>query len=332
MRNLGQVAGLGNDNNDLHIPEAWALTSVSSDVVVAVIDDGVELAHPDLNLVQGYNYDGTMGGGPPGASESHGTACAGNVGAKMNNNTGVIGTAPGVKIMPVYSGGTESSLASSIDVAVAHGADVLSNSWGWVGAPVTAIEDAIDDALAAGVAVLFAAGNGPDRPPWTYEVAFPGNLTVAKDIVTVGASSLTDEHKAAASSDGEFAWGSSYVGDGPDVVSPGPWSYTTDRLGANGYNNGSILSDDDYTPTFGGTSSSTPKVAGIVALMLSANPNLTPAQIKQILRSTADDIDAQGVDDKTGAGRVNAYEAVRVAQQMVGGIFPVSIYLLNILQ
>ena len=214
-------------------------------------------------------------------------------------------------------GSTFDNVASAIDVAVANGAHVLSNSWGWVGAPSTVIETAIDDALAAGRAVIFAAGNGPDRSPWTYDVAFPGSLTATKDIVTVGASSLTDEHKAAASSDGQFGWGSSYVGSGPDVVAPGPWSYTTDRQGSAGYNDGTALSDSNYDPTFGGTSSSTPKVAGIVALMLSANPNLTPAQIKSILRSTADDIDATGDDDKTGAGRVNAYGAVMAAKQML---------------
>ena len=136
------------------------------------------------------------------------------------------------------------------------------------------------------------------------------------DVICVGASSPTDEHKAAASSDGQFSWGSSYVGDGPDVVAPGPWSYSTDRLGVDGYNDGSLIdptdpTSADYNPGFGGTSSSTPKVAGIVALMLSANPDLTPAEVKQVLRNTAEDIDAPGIDDKTGAGRVNAYKAVK---------------------
>jgi subtilisin family serine protease len=318
LRNMGQVAGLGTDDNDLHVPEAWSVGSVSSSVVVAVIDNGVDLTHPDLNLVEGYDYNGTVGGGPKDAGENHGTACAGNVGAIYNNSLGVIGTAPGIKIMPIYGGATEADLASSIDVAVQHDAKVLSNSWGWVSAPSTAIEDAIDAALAADRAVIFAAGNGPDRTPWTYKVAFPGSLTGSKDIITVGASSLTDEYKGAASSDGQFGWGSSYVGDGPDVVAPGPWSYTTDRQGSDGYNNGSELSDADYDPTFGGTSSSTPKVAGIAALMLSVNPNLTPTQIKSILRETADDIDEPGEDDKTGAGRVNAYKAVIKSKQMAG--------------
>ncbi len=315
MKNAGQIAGLGGDSNDMNVPEAWDLVSVSPDVVVAVVDSGVDLTHPDLNLVAGYDPDGTTGGGPRG---SHGTACAGNVGAKRNNSLGVIGTAPGVKIIPVYMGGNYTEIANAIDVAVAHDADVLSNSWGWVGAPSADIAGAINDALNAGRVVLFAAGNGPDRAPWTYDVAFPGNLTGSTDVICVGASSPTDEHKAAASSDGSFAWGSSYVGDGPDIVAPSPWSYTTDIQGAGGYHDGSLLNPSDanradYTPTFGGTSSATPKVAGVVALILSANPDLKPAQVKKILRETADDIDLPGVDDKTGAGRVNAEKAVKEA-------------------
>jgi subtilisin family serine protease len=131
--------------------------------------------------------------------------------------------------MPVYLGGTFAEIAQAIDVAVAGGAHVLSNSWGWVGAPSPAIASAIRRALDAGVAVLFAAGNGPDRPPFTYDTAFPCNLTATTDLICVGASSPTDEHKGSASSDGSTWWGSSYIGSGPDVVAPSPWSYTTDR-------------------------------------------------------------------------------------------------------
>jgi len=315
FKNAGQIAGLGDDSNDMNIPEAWNLVTLSNSIVVAIIDSGVDLGHADLNLDTGYDPDGSVGGS---ARSSHGTSVAGNAGAIGDNSIGVMGTAPGVRIMPVYRGSTNSENADAIDTAVANGADILSNSWGWVGAPSTDIEDAITDALAANVVVLFAAGNGPDRSPWTYDVAFPASLCGTTDVICVGASSPTDEHKAAASSDGSFWWGSSYLGDGPDVVAPSPWSYTTDRSGADGYNDGSLIdptdpASADYTPTFGGTSSSTPKVAGIVALMLSANPGLTPAQVKQILRDTADDIDQPGVDDKTGAGRVNAYAAVRDA-------------------
>ena len=311
-KNTGQIAGYGNDSNDLHLAEAWAQVSVSTSLVVAVIDCGVE-PHPDLNLVAGYDYNGLAGGTPKSSADNHGTAVAGNVGAIRNNGKGVMGSAPGVKIMPIYYGYYVADLAKAIDTAVAKGARVLNNSWGFTGLYVADVERAVREALSAGVVVLFAAGNGPDRSPWGWDVAFPANLTETLDVIAVGASSLTDEHKATASSDGSCFWGSSYIGAGPDVCVPSPWSYTTDRLGALGYNNGSDLSDTNYTSSFGGTSSSCPKLAGIVALMLSKNPDLTPADVKRILRETADDIGSPGVDDQTGAGRVNAYAAVMAA-------------------
>ena len=208
------------------------------------------------------------------------------------------------------SGDTYAEIAMAVNTAVAKGAKVMNNSWGWVGAPDSTIETAVNNALAAGVVVVFAAGNGPDRSPYTYDVAFPGNMTSNTDVICIGATSQTDEHKASASSDGQFSWGSSYIGSGPDVCAPGPWSYTIDRLGADGYNDGSLLPDPDYAPSFGGTSSAAPKASGIVALLLSANPDLTPAEIKNILRTTADDIDIPGIDDKTGAGRINAHSAL----------------------
>jgi hypothetical protein len=315
LNNAGQIAGLGGEENDLHLPEAWDLVSVSPDVVVAVIDNGVDLAHADLNLVTGYDYDGSEGGGPKDANHNHGTNVAGNIGAIGNNSLGVVGTAPGVKIMPIYIGETWADRANAIDVAVDNGADILNNSWGQVDAQFTDVENAIRDALAAGCIVIFAAGNGPDRSPWSYQTAFPCELTASTDLICVGATSPTDEHKGAASSDGQFGWGSSYVGNGPDVCAPGPWSYTTDRTGTAGENDGSAIDPDDpvsadYWHDFGGTSSAAPKVAGIAALLLSANPSLTPADVKRILRDTADDIDLFGADEKTGAGRVNAYQAL----------------------
>lgn len=147
-------------------------------------------------------------------------------------------------------------MALGIDLAVQHGARVLSNSWGWVAAPSAVIEDAVRDALAANRVVVFATGNGPDRSPYSYDVAFPALLTATTDVIAVGASTLTDEYKGAAGSDGLFSWGSSYVGPGPDVVAPGSWSYTTDRRGVLGYNAGPADTgiDADYTHDFGGTS------------------------------------------------------------------------------
>jgi subtilisin family serine protease len=317
LENTGQIAGEGGRNHDMKVPEAWKIAPVSPNIVVAVIDDGVELRHPDLNVVAGYRPDGSPGGAPPDDQSNHGTSVAGNIGAIRNNHIGVIGMAPGVKIMAINQGGSFAEVAQAIDTAVAKGANILNNSWGWVGAPSQDIEAAVMRALKAGRIVIFAAGNGPDRPPFTYDVAFPGNMTAYTDVICVGATSQTDEHKSASSSDGLFFWGSSYVGPGPDVCAPGPWSFTTDRLGKAGYNDGQDGVDADYNDGFGGTSSATPKVSGIVALMLSVNPSLTPAQVKHILKQTADDIDAPGMDDKTGAGRVDALRAVQMAKSML---------------
>lgn len=312
LKNSGQIAGLGGDANDMNIPEAWAVAPVSPNVVVAVVDTGVELDHPDLNLVTGYDGDtGNIGGAPRTTDDNHGQACAGNAGAVSGNGKGVAGTAAGVKIMPIHWGSTLADMANSIRVAVDHGAKVISNSWGFPD-PDSTVADAVQYALDNNVTVLFAAGNGPDRPPYDYNTRFPCNLTATTAVICIGASSPTDEHKNASSSDGLHSWGSSYEGAGPDVVSPGPWSYTTDRQGAAGYNSDAAASgvDANYTHSFGGTSSSTPKAAGVVALMLSRNPALTPAQVKDVLRSTAHDIDAAGVDDRTGAGRIDALAAV----------------------
>lgn len=327
LKNTGQIAALGTDANDLQISlsEAWDLVTVDSSVVVAVIDDGVDLSHPDLNLVTGYDPWGAEGGDARG---DHGTACAGLVGAIADNTIGVVGTAPNVSIMPVYTGPSEYEYGAAIDLAVAHGADILSNSWGFDGYASTVITTAVNDALAAGKVVLFSAGNGPDRAPWTYKVAFPGALSSSTDLICVGASGPTDEHKSASSSDGLHEWGSSYLassisegnaydGDGPDVVAPGTWIYTTDRQGADGYNGGYPNSiDADYTHNFEGTSASCPMVAGIAALLLSANPDLNSGQVKRILKNTADDIEEPGEDDKTGAGRVNAWRAVKSLSTM----------------
>ena len=94
LKNAGQIAGLGNDDNDMEVPEAWDLAvsrgfdPVSTDVSVAVIDSGIDLIHPDLNLEAGYDFDGSAGGG---ARDPHGTAVAGIIGAIQNNGIGVIG-------------------------------------------------------------------------------------------------------------------------------------------------------------------------------------------------------------------------------------------------
>ncbi|MFN7146523.1 MAG: S8 family serine peptidase, partial [Myxococcota bacterium] len=320
----------------LNMPAAWAYTQGDPETTVVVIDNGCDLQHPDLvgGLDPGRDVvddDDDPSFKPNSRSNNHGTACAGNVGAKRDNGIGVAGTAPGVKIMPI-SWSTTAGAANAFALAVANGARVITNSWGHPDLRAQAVDDQIRSALQANRVVLFAGGNGPDRPPFTYRIAWPAGLSgtsdpVFRNLISVGMSSPTDEHKGVASSDGGAFAGSSYMAhnglDGPDVCAPGPWSYTTDIRGAAGYNTDGNMSGvhADYTHDFGGTSSSTPKVAGIVGLLLSRNPDLTPAEVKQLLKSTAKDIEQAGVDDKTGSGRVDALAALRAVP---GSTFSIS--------
>jgi subtilisin family serine protease len=202
----------------------------------------------------------------------------------------------------------------AIDWAWQRGrADVLSNSWGG-GAPSTAITNAFERARTQGrggkgCVIVIAAGNasGP--------VDFPGNFS---NMLTVSASNEHDEPKTTTSQDGEFWWGANF---GPEVVvaAPGVHNYTTDISGEKGYNPGGTgaVVDANYVHNFNGTSSATPIVAGAVGLVLSANRNLTEAQVREVIRDSADKVGSvpyvNGRNDRMGYGRLNVYRAVQTA-------------------
>jgi ELWxxDGT repeat protein len=299
----------GHAGADIRAVDAWDVTHGSDSITIAVLDEGVDLTHPDLagKLVTGYDATDGGGSGGPSGDDAHGTGCAGIAAAITDNVLGVAGIAREAKIMPVrigYDDGTgawatsDSWIADAIDWAVAHGADVLSNSWGG-GSPATVIDDAIDDARengrgGLGAVVVFAAGN--DNGP----VHYPGSLAT---VLTVAATSPCDERKAPSSCDGEFWWGSNY-GPEIDIAAPGVHMYTTDISGTSGYDSG------DYHYNFNGTSSATPVVAGAAALLLGQDPSMTAAEVEAQLMATADDLLAPGWDQETGFGRVNAYRAL----------------------
>jgi len=307
LNNIGQNGG--RVNADIDAPQAWLMETGDSSVVVAVIDEGVDLSHPDLvaNLVGGYDATdqptGDTAGGPePGSDDAHGTACAGIIAAVAGNGIGGTGIAPGVSIMPVriaygFGGGWwtfDSWIAAGINWAWMNGADVLSNSWGG-GWPSDTITSAIQAATNNGSVVLFSSGN--DNGPVSYPAT-------RKEVIAVGATSPCDQRKSPKSCDGEYWWGSN-KGKQLDVVAPGVLIPTTDISGADGYSSG------DYVMDFNGTSSACPHAAGVVALMLSANPSLTVRQVKKKLYKSADDLGPAGWDKNTGHGRVNARKAVK---------------------
>ena len=306
---------------DMKVFNAWGSTTGSSSIKVAIIDEGVDLTHPDLadNMLGGYDATGQGSGGNPSGDDAHGTACAGIVAAVGNNNTGGVGVAYDSKIIPVriaYSNAQGSWVTSNTWIANALSwsintadADILSNSWGGGGSS-SAINGAIDNAInngrgGLGSPVLFAAGNdnGANSYPATYSPT-----------ISVIAMSMCNERKNPSSCDGETWWGSNY-GTGADLAAPGVKIFATDISGSSGYSSG------DYVSNFNGTSSACPNAAGVMALVLSANGSLTETQARAAIESTADKVGGYSYSSvggqpngtwssDLGHGRINAEAAV----------------------
>jgi subtilisin family serine protease len=286
----------------------------------------------------------------PTTPRPHGTAAAGVAAAACNNGLGGCGTAPEAKILGIAQGRTVEDDANAFYYAASVGADVISNSWGYplglLSRPTDAVEEAIAHAATKGrdgkgAVVLFAMSN-------EHYDNFTGtnpDISSLDMVMAVGRSTNHDK------------WGKSGFGDGMALLAPtqaarGDKSSgclpndlagtlditTTDLMGNAGYNSGlprncvcntSVLElrqKPSYTACFGGTSSATPLIAGIVALVLSVNPELTGEQVVEILKDSADKIerseanyqeDSQGRDYSIthGYGRVNAVRATELAQK-----------------
>ena len=270
----------GVTGRDMKVQQAWALT-MGAGIKVAVIDEGVDINHPDLkdNLLQGF--DCTTGTANPGdgkplaPNRGHGTACTGIIAALANNGIGVAGVAPGSRIIPVNIASANgdfssyASIAAGFDYAWQQGAAIISNSWGG-GTPSSILDDAISRAVSLGrggkgSVVLFASGNN------NAGLMYPSSNA---NTISVGGVNMCGIRKSPTSffCDNE-SWGASY-GAGLDVVAPCVKIATTDISGTGGYNgNGGVAGD--YYLTFNGTSAATPNVAGVMALILGANNNLT---------------------------------------------------------
>ena len=275
---------------DISAPQAWDLCTGSSGVVIAVLDTGICLTHPDFQgkILPGYNY--VSSNTNVADDNGHGTWVAGTATADSNNGTGVASVAWGTKILPVKVADSTgyayySSIASGINYAVAHGARVINISIAGTTSSST-LQNAMNYAWSKNVVVVCAAGNYGNSAP-----EYP-----AACVNAVAVSGLEP---------GDTLAGWSSYGSYVTVCAPGDGIITTDRSG--GYS------------TVAGTSFSSPIVAGVVALMASANPSLSNAQIVSILKSTATDLGASGYDVSYGYGKVNAYEAVLSAISAPGG-------------
>jgi|GEM_PF-852826 len=340
--NTGQHSGT--PDADVDANDAWTVTSGRPDVIVAVVDEGTDLSHPDLaaHLVPGFDASGNGTAGACTGNDAHGTACAGIIGAIRDNNIGIAGVAPECSIMPVRvminGNGTSTWFGDGLNWAWQHGADILSNSW-YFPSPTAYITNAINGATSngrggLGSVVLFAAGN------FNSSVTYPGNLP---NVIGVGAMSMCNERKrsssnssevnsgvstdpAGVSCDGEKWWGSCF-GAELDIMAPGVKIATTDISGTAGYDGG------DYTPDFNGTSSATPYAAGVAALVLSVNRCLSYLDVAKVLALSCEKVGNYCYstnsgnpyapwNNQMGYGRVNAYNAVRIANstQIANGL------------
>jgi type VII secretion-associated serine protease mycosin len=267
----------------VRLPQAWDLVKDAHTQVIAVVDTGVDTAHPDLvgRTVPGYNV--ITPGAAPTDQIGHGTMVAGVAAANTNNGVGVAGTAWNGRIMPVKvfrpdRTALDSDVAEGIAWAVDHGAKIVNLS---LGGPVDdpVLRQAVQYATSKGALVVVAAGNGGDSAP-QYPAAYP-------EVVAVGA---TD-------SSGALTDFSSW-GDWLDVAAPGFGIVSTFPT-ASGY----------AYAIASGTSFSAPIVSGVAALVRAKYPTLTPAQVISRLRATTRDAGPRGIDPYYGHGVLDAFYA-----------------------
>jgi type VII secretion-associated serine protease mycosin len=299
-------------NNALRLPKAWDVAR-GKGVIVAVIDTGVDLGHPDLreNLVSGISFVNQVevedwenpgqtvvepfANKGPLDDHGHGTHVAGTIAAAMNG-VGVVGAAPNAKIMPIkvlsYTrSGFGSDVAAGIVWAVEHGAKVINLSLGVYGGSKP-VERAVRYALTKGAVVVAAMGNDREDSYLEYGI-HPSYPAALPGVIAVGA---TDDRDQTASFSNAGKW-ISVSAPGVDILSTTPTYEVSDPLP---YEYGAMS----------GTSMSTPYVSGVAALLLSLYPQMTPAQVKARLESTADDVGLPGFDTFTGHGRINAARAL----------------------
>jgi hypothetical protein len=306
LHNTGQAGGT--PDADIDAPEAWNLTTGSADVLVGVIDTGIDHTHPDLvanmwtnpNEIAGNGIDDDGNGyiddtrgwdfanndNNPMDDNNHGTHCAGTIGGAGNNASGVAGvnwqvSLVGLKFLTGSGSGVTSDAVEATAYATSIGVDLTSNSWGGGGFEQS-LKDVIDAADAAGILFVAAAGNASSD---TDSLAnYPSGYT-SPNIIAVASTTRTD-----------------------GLSSFSNYGATTVDLGAPGSDIYSSIAGGSYS-TFSGTSMATPHVAGACALLKAYRPTLTHSEIKGLIMQSADAIPALAGKCITG-GRLNVYNAM----------------------
>ncbi len=292
---------------DINVEEAWKYTK-GEGIITAVIDEGIDIDHNDLreNIIGFANFNDPNSNYPTSKSGKwHGTACAGLMCA-TENDTGVVGVAPGSKLYAVrYSDNKISQDIAAFDYLMKQGVSVISNSWG----SYRKLDsyDEIFKTLAQkgrngkGILIFFASGNDGR----SLDDAGINDESESKYVVSIGSSTHKDT----------IASYSNY-GSSLDFLAPGGIMsgqlVTTDAMGEKGY------TDWNYNFNFIGTSASAPIAAGVAALILSVNPDLTRDEVIEILAKTAKKIGdypyVNGKNIHAGYGRIDAGKAVKMAK------------------
>lgn len=328
LHNTGVTGGVA--DADIDAPEAWSITTGSKDVVVAIIDTGVDYNHPDIAPNYWFNpgemgvdengndkstngidddgngyvddfrgWDFVNNDNDPMDDNSHGTHCAGTIGAKGNDGTGVAGVAwnvsmVGVKFLSGSGSGSLADAVKAIEYTTSLGVTLTSNSWGGGGFSET-MQAAISAAEEAGILFVAAAGNSGtnnDSSPH-YPSSYENN-----NVIAVAATDHAD-----------------------DRASFSCYGSTSVDLGAPGKDILSSTPNNAYA-SYSGTSMATPHVAGAAALVKAAFPDATAAQIKARLMDAADPVASLAGKTVTG-GRLNVYNALEtdlIAPGSIGGL------------
>ena len=297
------------ENAHVNILNAWKI-SKGQGVKVAIIDESFEPAHEDIidNVILTYNAEDESTN-VTGSGTSHGNTCAGHVGA-LDNQIGIIGSAPEAQLILIKYGNSDAADIRAFDKALSEGAKVISCSWGSYDVS-QALANKLQEVYSAGVTVIFAVGN---------------DHISLDDVGIYDESELSSVLGIGASCENNDVCSYSNYGVNIDFIAPGGDHYSSigllglDNSGEVGSSNQNELVTNNYA--FGsGTSYSAPIVSGIIALMYSVNPDITPLRIRDILIESSQKVgdgvayDNLGFDLERGYGKIDAYEAIKLAQQ-----------------
>jgi subtilisin family serine protease len=282
----------GKERADINATSTWEETKGDNDIVIAIVDTGVDLDHPDLNdKIHSSGYDFINDDSDATDDHAHGTHVAGIAAAETHNDEGIAGVAWNCKILPVkvldaWGTGSYAEMIEGIIWAADNGADVINLSLGG-DFPSVSLENALKYAYDMDIVIVAAAGN--DGGAVLYPAAYDDYC------LAVAATDYNDERV-------DF----SNFGPEIDVAAPGALIISTVPTW--------LWGPGSFPYAWGdGTSQASPHVAGLAALIKSVKPNLSAAQIMNVIRYSADDVNFVnnlGIDDYIGYGRINTAKAL----------------------